>query len=118
MSLRRLLQALLLLPFSYHINSHPLRFPDLPRAAAGAPEAAPGPARDAARAAAGLPAAPGGKLFCSYNQFFKVTVAAAPRRTRHSERCAALTGFDRRWLHPLVKPAGQTRWSNQLVQTR
>jgi hypothetical protein len=62
-------EHLLYLPHSYHVNSHPIRFPD-PSARPLSP--ADGPLREARRAA-GLPAVGQDRvLLCSYNQFFKV----------------------------------------------
>ncbi len=59
-------EALMLLPYSYHINSHKRRFPHI----LSRQRPAETKALEAARAAAGLPA--NSFLLCSYNQFFKV----------------------------------------------
>ena len=81
-------EALMALPYSYHINSHRGRFPDIP-----ARPRPTGLALDAAREAAGLPRA--SLLVCSYNQFLKIDphvlgawagVHCPPHRKRRSYR--------------------------------
>ena len=56
----------MLLPYSYHINSHKRRFPHI----LSRQRPAETKALEAARVSAGLP--PNSFLLCSYNQFFKV----------------------------------------------
>lgn len=60
-------ESLLLMPASYHVNSHSMRFKDAPSPPSDASSLA------AARVAAGLPSK--GTIFCSYNQFFKFDLA-------------------------------------------